>query len=212
MCKKVSMNHGGFGCDECSNRNVCHAFGPFLAADAACITPEPCHRGCPGAMLFSSGGITFNGTDGSLIGLGLGNTHLPITNGQITLPATVPAAGDPIFAYTIPSNGCIKSLAAHFVVTAGAAQTNAVVTIQARIYRATGVNATFDATNAFVNLTPITASNLTLGHTVTGTADILPPVQVGIGDRLLVVFTATVTGGTVTTPITGIGTAGVSIE
>lgn len=207
MCSDNFMNHGGCGCGCSSSCNKCDTLGPFVAVDVACIVPTP---SSPGAMLFSANAgdvvLDTDTTTGSIIGLGLSSNAVSTAGNQITL-----AAGDSNLAFTIPRNGSITSMAAHFVLTTGlTVPAGTVVTIQARIYRAVGVSNIFNATNAFVNLTPI-STTVAAGHIVTGSANILPSVPVGIGDRLLVVFTATATGPALGSDITGDATAGTTI-
>lgn len=210
MCMNNSMHHSecGCGCGCSSNCNKCKTLGPFVAIDNACVIPAPASGS--GAMLFSANGADVvldpATTTGSIIGLGLTSNGVSTAGNQITL-----APGDSNLAYTIPRNGSITSMAAHFVLTAPlTVPAGTVVTIQAQIYKATGVSNVFNATNAFVNLTSISTS-AAAGFTISGTANNFPLVPVGIGDRLLVVFTATQTGPALGTTITGDATAGVTI-
>lgn len=218
MCMNHSMNHGGCGCDGCSNGNQCHSLGPFLAVDAACI-PQPQPRLNTGSIIaFSSGlptllttavngfisAVSLVGFGSTVTGLALAGNNVDLTNLAFTE------------AFTVPREGNVTSIAASFTVTTGIALPGlpGTTVVNARIYRAPAGSAVFSPTNVNVNLNPALLGVVNVGTVLSGTSDSFPPLPVVAGDNLLMVFSITATGAAATLAATVVGTAtaGITID
>ncbi|MFJ7951067.1 exosporium glycoprotein BclB-related protein [Lysinibacillus sp. NPDC096418] len=211
MCSNCMNNCGG----SCSSgRHNCQNLGPFTAVDVACITP-PTHKAKGSIIPFSSGivpailtaalGATLATT--SLVGFG---TSFP---GVSLLGNTIDLAGllqTEVFA--VPRAGNITSIAASFTVVAGL-NLAAGSTVRAQIYRAPATGTVFTATNAMVDLVPTIAVPLSVNQVMSGLANVVPPVPVSAGDRLVMVFSVITPGGlTSIVSITGHASAGITID
>lgn len=211
----MSFNHGNnqAGCcrQATSNGGVnCTAVGPFRAIDAACIVP-PLNTGS--IIPFSSGTIPAalatlaTGLVGasSAIGFGTSVPGLTIVGNQITLGGILPSE-----AFTVPRTGSITALSATFVTTAAVAVLVGATTIRAQIYRAPQGSSIFTATGAFVDLAPPIPGPIAIGAITAGNAT-FAPVSVSVGDRLLMVFSAS-TSTAVAGVVVGNASAGITIQ
>ncbi|MGY3185746.1 exosporium glycoprotein BclB-related protein [Lysinibacillus sp. TE18511] len=214
MCMNHSMNHGGCGCDGCSNGDQCHNLGPFLAVDAACI-PQPQPRNTGSIIAFSSGLTTLlttaaNGLIGavSLVGFGSTVTGLALAGNNVDLTNLAFTE-----AFTVPRTGNVTSIAASFTVTTAIALPGlpGTTVVNARIYRAPAGSAVFSPTDVSVNLNPALVGVINVGTVLSGTSDSFPPLPVVAGDNLLMVFSITATGTAPTLAATVIGTASAGI-
>lgn len=189
------------------DHNDCKNLGPFVAINPKCIIPVeqtgaiiPFSSGTiPAVLVTAVGGLI--GTT-SLIGFGTSIPGVSVVNNQINLLAPLLSE-----AFSVPRNGEITSISASFRATI-ALDLIGSATVNARIYRAPEGSNTFTATDASVNLTPITGP-LAVDETISGNSSNFPPVTVSTGDRLLMVFS--VTGPTVVTTLTGVASAGINI-
>ena len=214
----MTFNHGCHGCHQgaCGSQRGgngvvnCKNFGPFNAIDAACIVPP---RNTGSIIPFSSGTIPASmatlatglvGTT-SAIGFGTSVPGITIVGNTITLGGTLPSE-----AFTVPRDGSITALSATFVTTAAVALLTGPTTIRAQIYRAPQGSTTFTATNVFVDLAPPIPAPIAIGALATGNAS-FAPVPVSVGDRLLMVFSAT-TSTAIAAVIVGNAAAGITIE
>ncbi|MEX3746925.1 exosporium glycoprotein BclB-related protein [Lysinibacillus xylanilyticus] len=227
MCKKVSMNHGGFGCDggfacdECSNRNVCHTLGPFKAVDAACITPEPRPQPRPSVssiIPFASGNpvelaSVLNGlfTAVSIVGFGSSFENVALAGNDINFLNQLFTE-----AFVVPRAGNVTSIAASFTVTLEIAlgDLKGTTVVNARIYRAPAGSNVFSPTNVTVDLNPPLSGAINVGKVVHNTSDTFAPLPVVAGDRLLMVFSITTTGTALdlASSVTGTASAGITID
>ncbi|MGE7913518.1 exosporium glycoprotein BclB-related protein [Lysinibacillus xylanilyticus] len=212
MCMNNSMNHGGCGCNGCSNGNKCHNLGPFLAIDAACITPQP--RTSVGSIIpFASGlvlpAILTTLASGliktvSIVGFGAAVPGVTLVGNNIDLTSVATEA------FNVPRAGTITAISASFSVLV-AVNPVGTVTVRAQIYRADAGSNIFSPTTVFVDLLP-SLTTFALGTFTSNTVNVTP-VPVAAGDRLLMVFSATAAG---TAPLANIiegnASAGINIE
>jgi len=205
----MCMNNSMCGCS--SNNNVCENFGPFLAVDAACITPTtpvstgsiiPFASGIVPVTLvtLASGAIDTVST----VGFGTAVTGVGLTGINIDLTA----ATSRVEAFTVPRDGTITSISATFVSTVVLSLGLGTATVRAQVYRAVAGSNVFSPTSAAVDLVP-PLSAIAVGTIASGNANVSVPVATG--DRLLMVFSLTTTGLTVGTTLTGNASAGINI-
>ncbi|MGE7023087.1 exosporium glycoprotein BclB-related protein [Solibacillus cecembensis] len=212
MFSNNHMKHGGCGCgcgcggnhDRCKN-----AIGPFLAVDKACIVP-PVNRGS--IIPFSSGL-----TPVVLATVALGLVGVPQQIGFGTATPGVALIGNTIDlssvvteAFVVPRAGNITAISASFKELLGVALVGT-TTINATIYKATGTSAVYTATAASVNLSPSITGAVSIGQIFAASAN-LAPIPVAQGDRLVMVYSITVSGVTVIQVLTGTASAGITIE
>jgi BclB C-terminal domain-containing protein len=146
----------------------------------------------------------------SLVGFGSSSTGVSITGGVIDLTG---AAGTLLnFAFSAPRAGTITSLAAYFSTTAALSLVGSTVTITAQLFRSATPNNTFTAVpGALVTLAPPLTGVLALGTISSGLTTGLS-IPVAAGDRLLMVFSASVTAGLdVATTVAGYASGGLTI-
>lgn len=187
--------------------NDCLQRGPFVAIPSQCIMPVeqtgsiiPFSSGIVPAVLVTAVGGLIGTT--SLVGFGTSIPGISVLDNRIDLLAPLLSE-----AFSVPRNGAITSISASFRATL-AIDVLGVATVNARIYRAPEGSNSFTATDASVNLTPI-SSLLAVDETVSGNSSNFAPVNVSTGDRLLMVFS--VTGPTGVTTLTGVASAGINI-
>ncbi|WP_181347999.1 exosporium glycoprotein BclB-related protein [Thalassobacillus sp. CUG 92003] len=168
----------------------------------------PYASGLPVALTTVAGGLV--GTT-SLVGFGNSVTGVSLLGGgQIDLTG---AGGTLLnFAFSVPRDGTITSVAAYFSATASVTLVGD-TTIQAQVYRSAD-----PATNIFtpipetlVTLSPELTAPVTLGDIARGTLSDLS-VEVDQGDRLLMVFSAIVDGIELVGTVLGYASAGVTIN
>ncbi|MEK4994823.1 exosporium glycoprotein BclB-related protein [Paenibacillus sp. FSL H7-0918] len=167
----------------------------------------PYSSGLPVAMTTVLGGLL---NTSSAVGFGSSATNISITGGTIDLTG---AAGTLLnFAFSVPRTGTITSMAAYFSATASVSLVGTTVTITAQLYRSTTPNNTFTAVpGALVTLSPPLTGLIALGTISSGNTTGLS-IPVTVGERLLLVFTSTVTAGIdVATTVAGYASAGVTI-
>lgn len=167
----------------------------------------------PGAIIpFASGSITTMTTVlGGIIGtqtvLGFGSNDIVTTaGGVITL-----IEND--FAFSMPRDGTITSLAAYYSVAVEAPLVGSTVTITAQLYSSPTPNDIFaPIAGASVVLSPAMSGTVIVGTIASGTTTGLS-IPVTAGTRLLLVFTATVTAGIdVATNLFGFASGGLGID
>lgn len=210
-CHKCSgcQHHGAYcSLNRNNGRNRCHTLGPFVAIDPSCIAPVentgaiiPFSSGVTPAALVTAIGGSIGTT--SLVGFGSAIPGITVLNNQIELLAPLLSE-----AFSIPRSGSISSISASFRATL-ALDLIGTATVNARIYRAPEGSNTFTATDASVNLTPLSGP-IAVDETISGTSSNFVPVPVVPGDRLLMVFS--VTGPTLATTLTGVASAGINID
>jgi BclB C-terminal domain-containing protein len=141
----------------------------------------------------------------SLVGFGTSTPGVAIVGN--TLPLIPPALSED---FTVPRDGVITSLAAHFTTTVALTLTTP-VTIVAQLFSAPPDSNTFTAVpGAIVPLTPALTGVLAIGTTVNGIVTLSEPVTAQT--RLLLVFYAVSTGFSIATAIIGNASAGVAIR
>ena len=165
----------------------------------------PYASGGPAILVTTAAGLV---DTGSLIGFGSSATGITLLGGTIDLTGTI--AGPLInFAFSVPRDGIITSIAAYFS-NVIALTLSGTVTITAELYISTTPDNDFTATGALVNLSPTLSGAISLGTISSG---INPDLNLAVsaGNRLLMVFYATASGATVIDTITGYASAGVVI-
>ncbi|AIQ54469.1 exosporium glycoprotein BclB-related protein [Paenibacillus sp. FSL R7-0331] len=167
----------------------------------------PYASGLPAALTTVLGSLL---NTSSLIGFGNSATGVTITGGVIDLTG---AAGTLLnFAFSVPRAGTITSLAGYFSTTAALSLVGSTVTITAQLFRSTTPNNTFTAVpGALVTLAPPLTGILSLGTISSGLTSGLS-IPVAAGDRLLMVFSASVTAGIdIATSVAGYASGGLTI-
>lgn len=201
----------GCGCASRSGNMDCPNFGPFLAVDAACITPS--QPATEGSIIPFSSGVTpvlltslLTGliATPSLIGFG---TAVP---GVTLVGNTLDLSGVVTEAFTVPRTGSITGLSASFSATAVVTLVGS-TTVTATIYRAPAGSTTYTATAATVNLAPAFTGLISLGDTAFGSGS-FAPVPVATGDKLVMVYSITTAGVAVAQVLTGTASAGITIQ
>ncbi|WP_411676410.1 exosporium glycoprotein BclB-related protein [Caproicibacter sp.] len=173
--------------------------GAAGAAGAGAIIPFA--SGTPTSLTTVAGGLV--GTLG-LIGFGL-NAPGALALGVIDL------SGLTNFAFSMPRDGVINSVAAYFSVTAALALAGTTVTITAQLYSSPTPNDTFSpVAGALVTLPPLTGA-IAIGDTFNAITTGLA-IPVTAQTRLLMVFSATATGVSLVNTIAGYASAGVGIS
>ncbi|MGE7946088.1 exosporium glycoprotein BclB-related protein [Lysinibacillus sp. NPDC093688] len=201
------MNNSTCGC---SSNNECENFGPFLAVDAACITPT---RVTTGSIIPFSSGLT--GAEVSTVASGLINL-VSIVGFGTAVPTVLTGGGNidlslvTTEAFNVPRAGTITAISASFSILA-AVSVAGTVTIRAQVYRAAAGSNIFSPTTALVDLVP-SFTTFAIGTLTSGTTNVTP-VPVVAGDRLLMVFSATASGiAPLINVIVGNASAGITIE
>ena len=179
--------------------------GATGTAGAGTIIPYA--SGLPVALTTVLGGLL---NTSSLVGFGNSASGVSVNGGIIDLTG---AAGTLLnFAFSASRAGTITSLAAYFSTTAGLSLVGSTITITAQLFRSTTPNNSFTAVpGAVVTLTPSLTGVLALGTISSGLTTGLS-IPVAAGDRLLMVFSASVTAGIdVATTLAGYASGGLSI-
>ncbi|MDP9699249.1 BclB C-terminal domain-containing protein [Paenibacillus intestini] len=167
----------------------------------------PYASGLPASLTTVLGGLL---NTSSLVGFGNNASGVTINGGIIDLTG---AAGTLLnFAFSAPRAGTITSLAAYFSTTAGLSLVGSTITLTAQLFRSTTPNNTFTAVpGALVTLAPALTGVLSLGTIASGLTTGLS-IPVAAGDRLLMVFSASVTAGVdVASTIAGYASGGLTI-
>ncbi|MEI2280995.1 exosporium glycoprotein BclB-related protein [Paenibacillus polysaccharolyticus] len=167
----------------------------------------PYASGLPASLTTVLGGLL---NTSSLVGFGNSASGVTINGGIIDLTG---AAGTLLnFAFSASRAGTITSLAAYFSTTAGLSLVGSTVTLTAQLFRSTTPNNTFTAVpGALVTLAPALTGVLSLGTISSGLTTGLS-IPVAAGDRLLMVFSASVTAGIdVASTIAGYASGGLTI-
>ncbi len=176
--------------------------------------------GIPGAgaiIPYASGGpIAMTSIAGGLVGtvglVGFGSSAVGITPVAGVIDLTGTALGPIIdFAFSVPRNGIITSIAGFYSNVLALTLTETTVTITAELYSATSASNSFTTTGASVALAPPLTGAVALGTISSGITTGLN-IPVTAGQRLLMVFSITAAGVTLITAVTGYASAGVAIS
>ncbi|MEK4661090.1 exosporium glycoprotein BclB-related protein [Priestia sp. FSL H7-0729] len=167
----------------------------------------PFASGGPAILTTIAGGLV--GTT-SLIGFGSSATGVSILGGTIDLTGTV--VGPLInFAFSVPRDGVITSIAAYFSTTAALALVGSTVTITAQLFSSPTPDNAFTAVpGAIVTLAPSLTGIIALGSISNGITNGLT-IPVTAETRLLLVFSATASGLTLVNTVVGYASGGVNI-
>lgn len=167
----------------------------------------PFASGGPAILTTILGGLV--GTT-SLIGFGSSATGVSILGGTIDLTGTI--VGPLInFAFSVPRDGVITSIAAYFSTTAALALVGSTVTITAQLFSSPTPNNAFTAVpGAVVTLAPPLTGIIALGSISNGITTGLT-IPVTAQTRLLLVFSATAAGLTLVNTVVGYASGGVNI-
>ncbi|WP_347491650.1 exosporium glycoprotein BclB-related protein [Desulfoscipio sp. XC116] len=147
----------------------------------------------------------------SLVGFGSSATGISLVGGAIDLTGTV--AGPIInFAFSVPRDGTITSIAAYFSNTLALSLIGTTITITAQLYSSPTPDNTFQPIpGAVVTLSPALTGVIALGDISSGATTGLS-IPVTEGTRLLMVFSATASGLDLVNTATGYVSAGVAIS
>lgn len=167
----------------------------------------PFASGGPAILTTVLGGLV--GTT-SLIGFGSSATGVSILGGTIDLTGTI--VGPLInFAFSVPRDGVITSIAAYFSTTAALALVGSTVTITAQLFSSPTPDNAFTAVpGAVVTLAPPLTGIIALGSISNGITTGLT-IPVTAQTRLLLVFSATATGLSLVNTVVGYASGGVNI-
>jgi BclB C-terminal domain-containing protein len=146
----------------------------------------------------------------SLVGFGNSADGVVPTGGNIDL--TGGPGIDLAYAFSVPQDGIITSLAAYFSTTTASALIGSTITITAQLYESTIPDNTFTPiAGAIVNLAPPLTGIVAIGTTSNGVTTGLS-IPVTTETRLLLVFSADVTAGIdVASTISGYAGAGMTM-
>jgi len=116
-------------------------------------------------------------------------------------------------AFSMPRDGTITSIAGYFSVGAAVALVGSEVTISAQLYSSPAPDDSFaPVPGAVVTLAPPLTGLISIGDNVSGITTGLS-IPVTAGTRLLMVFSAAVTGGIdIAAAVAGFASAGLSID
>ena len=151
---------------------------------------------------------------GGLVGIpvfvGFGNAE----NGLTVLGPVIDltSIGAPVnFAFSVPRDGTITSVAAYFSVAAEVALVSSTVTITAQLYQSTTPDNLFTPiAGTAVTLAPPLTGIVTVGTNSSGLVTGLA-IPVTAGSRMLMVFSITAEGLSLVNEVLGYASAGVSI-
>lgn len=146
----------------------------------------------------------------ALVGFGSSAEGVSILGGVIDLTG---AGGTLLnFAFSVPRDGTITSLAAYFSTTLALSLVGTTLTITAQLYSSTTPDNTFTAVpGATVVLAPSLTGVLALGTISSGLTTGLS-IPVTAGTRLLLVFSATASGVTLINTVAGYASGGLGIS
>lgn len=154
---------------------------------------------------FSVAGIA---ESGSLIGFGNAVTDIGVLDGVVDLTGTLFDGELLNFAFSIPKNGSIESIAATFSISEAISLSRS-TTLHVQLFSAPAGSNIFSALPA-ADLSMTITGPRAIGDTVSGFLDIIPNIHVVAGTRLLLVMY--ITGETLSIPnVEGYLSAGVKI-
>lgn len=166
----------------------------------------PFASGLPITLTTIAGGLI--GTP-AFVGFGSSAPGIAIVNDTINL--TNPSATLTNFAFSVPRDGVITSIAAYFSTTLALSLVGSNVLISAQLFQSTAPNNNFTAIpGALVSLSPILTSILAVGTISSGIAQNLS-IPVTAQTRLILVYTATASGLSLLNSVVGYASAGVGI-
>ncbi|SPF51857.1 Putative membrane protein (fragment) [Candidatus Desulfosporosinus infrequens] len=144
--------------------------------------------------------------------VGFGSSAPGLVDLGATIDLTGAAATNLNFAYSVPRDGTITSIAAYFSTTAALSLVGSTITITAQLYSSTTPDNTFSpVAGTAVTLAPALTGILSVGTIsnaiLTGLA-----IPVTAQTRLLMVFSATAAGLTLINTVAGYASAGVVIS
>lgn len=157
----------------------------------------------PAALAITLGGVV---STGSAIGFGY-NTPVNITGGQVDITPSGNAA------FVIPRAGTITSISGFFSTTSALSLIGSTVMITGQLYQALGPNSNqfVPIPGAIVMLNPGFTGLIPIGATISGSSTGLS-IPVTAGTRLMMVYSASVTGLDLVLNITGHISGGLNIQ
>ncbi|MBX8944415.1 hypothetical protein [Lysinibacillus sp. K60] len=183
-------------------------FGTFTAHDTQCINNS---IAATGSIIPFSSGISlsvfediFGDIDGSMLGFGTASNFVPIVNNSIDLTNFLTEA------FVVSRAGKITAISATFTTITGVIFDGS-VTIRAQIFLAPKGSNIFTGTSASIDLAPPITGPDPTGQITFASAN-TPPVQVNVGDSLIMAFYISSTTGNVDIDvIIGDANAGINI-
>jgi BclB C-terminal domain-containing protein len=140
--------------------------------------------------------------------IGFGSNDVAVTVGGL-----IDTTGTSSFAFSMPRAGVITSIAAYYSVGVGLAIVGTEITITAQLYSSTTPDNIFaPIVGTIVTLAPVLTGLVSAGDSLNGILTGLS-IPVSAETRLMMVFSANVTSGIdIATIISGVASAGISIE
>ena len=167
----------------------------------------PFASGIPVSLTTVAGGLV--GTP-AFVGFGSSAPGVSIAGGVIDL--TNPAGTLTNFAFSMPRDGTITSLAAYLSTTAALSLVGSTIQITAQLYRSAAPNNSFTAVpGAVVTLAPALTGVLSVGTLSSGITTGLN-IPVTAQTRLMLVFTATASGLSLVNTVAGYASGGLAIS
>nr|WP_216651729.1 exosporium glycoprotein BclB-related protein [Paenibacillus sp. NEAU-GSW1] len=152
------------------------------------------------------GALTITG----LVGFGSSATNVNVLGGPIDITGAGAEIHD--FAFSVPRDGSVTSIAAYFSTTTALALGSSSILITAQLYESTTPNNVFNPIQeAVVTLAPTLTGSLPLGTVIHGiTRDLSIPVTPET--RILMVFSAQSVGANpIFTAVAGYASAGITL-
>ena len=187
------------------------ATGPTGATGAAGAAGSgaiiPCASGLPITLTTNPGGLV--GT-GGLIGFGSSVSGVTASSGYIDLTG---AAGTNLnYAFSVPRDGTITSVACFFSTTQALSLVGSTVTVTGQVYTSsTPDNIFYPVPGAIVTLAPALTGVIAIGTISNGIVTGLS-IPVTAQTRVMVVFTATASGLSLVNSIQGYASGGITLQ
>lgn len=177
------------------------AWVPFVSPGSEAIIPYS--SGAPVVLTTLLGGLV--GTT-SLVGFGSSLPGVSVLGGNIDLSSIAN------YAFSVPRAGVITSISAYFSATLAVSLVGSSVSVTAQVYKSSTPNNIFSPVpGALVTLGPPLTGLVSIGTIANGVTSGLN-IPVNAQDRLLLVFSSSVSGIPIASTVAGYASAGLSIK
>lgn len=154
----------------------------------------------------------FNGLSGIPAFIGFGSSAPGLAVLGSTIDITNPAGTLTNFAFSMPRDATITAISAYFSTTLALSLIGSSITITARLYGSAAPNNILSPiSGAAVTLAPPLTGTINIGHISFGSIDGLS-IPVTTNDRLMMVFSITASGLSLTNTVAGYASAGIAIS